>query len=81
MRFTKMQGAGNDSAYVNCLYEPLPLAPAAPARPLTALAARLGAQFERGEAGLLADCLGGDLIDRDAVGDALAVGFFRIGAG
>ena len=32
MRFTKMQGAGNDYVYVNCFDEPLPRDPAALAR-------------------------------------------------
>ncbi len=32
MRFTKMQGAGNDYVYVNCFEEPLPKDPAALAR-------------------------------------------------
>lgn len=32
MRFTKMQGAGNDYVYVNCFQEPLPKDPAALAR-------------------------------------------------
>ncbi|HEX5498664.1 MAG TPA: diaminopimelate epimerase, partial [Thermomicrobiales bacterium] len=32
MRFTKMQGAGNDYIYVNCFAEPLPDDPAALAK-------------------------------------------------
>jgi len=32
MRFTKMQGAGNDYVYVDCFHEPLPQDPAALAR-------------------------------------------------
>jgi diaminopimelate epimerase len=32
MRFTKMQGAGNDYVYVNCFVEPMPLQPDALAR-------------------------------------------------
>ena len=32
MRFTKMQGAGNDYVYVNCFDEPLPADPAELAR-------------------------------------------------
>ena len=35
MRFTKMQGAGNDYVYVNCFAEPLPADPAALARKIT----------------------------------------------
>src|SRR5436190_9304010 len=32
MKFTKMQGAGNDSVYVNCFAERMPAGPAALAR-------------------------------------------------
>jgi diaminopimelate epimerase len=35
MRFTKMQGAGNDYVYVNCFSEPLPNDPAALARQIS----------------------------------------------
>lgn len=35
MRFTKMQGAGNDYIYVNCFVEPMPADPAALAREIS----------------------------------------------